>query len=66
MQLMYHSEFDMFKMVSRMVANKFNKFVETAPTCRHVWWICNVPDVLLDGETLYKHVYPINEPSMHI
>ena len=66
MQLMHHSELDIFKMTSTMVADKFNKSVGTAPYLKPVWWICNRPDVLPDGETLYKHVYLINEPSMHI
>ena len=28
---MHHSEFDIFKMVSSMVTDKFNKYVEMAP-----------------------------------
>ena len=31
MQLMHHSEFDIFKMVSSIVADKFNKYVGMAP-----------------------------------
>ena len=31
MQLMHHSEFDILKMASRMVADKFYKPVEAAP-----------------------------------
>ena len=47
MQLMHHSEFDLFKMASRLVANPWEPHL----TCRHVWWICNIPDVLPDGDT---------------
>ena len=31
MQLMHHSEFDIFKIVCRMVADKFNEPVGAAP-----------------------------------
>ena len=60
MQLMHHSEFDTFKISSRLVANLWEPHL----TCRHVWWICNIPDVLPDGNTLYKHVY-LNKWTQH-
>ena len=31
MQLMHHSEYDMLKMASRLVADKFNKLVRATP-----------------------------------
>ena len=60
MQLMHHPEFYIFKMSSRLVANLWEPHL----TCRHVWWICNKPDVLPDGDTLYKHVY-LNKWTQH-
>ena len=36
MLFMHHSEFDTFKMASRMVADKFTKQRERHLTCRHV------------------------------
>ena len=36
MLFMHHSEFDIFKMASRIVADKFYKIWERHPTCRHV------------------------------
>ena len=54
---MHHSEFDIFKMASRLIAVSFTSPWEPHLTCRHVWWICNIPDFLPDGEAHYKHVY---------
>ena len=58
MQLMHHSEFNIFKMAVRMVAEKFTNSWKPHLTCRHVWWIYNISKFSPDGEALYKHVYP--------
>ena len=63
MQLMHNSEFDIFKMASKMVVDKFYKW-EPHLSCRYVWWICNIPAFLPDGEALYKHVY-LNKRTQH-
>ena len=54
---MHHSEFDIFKMASRLVVVSFTNPWEPHLTCRHDWWICNTPDFLPYEEAPYKHVY---------
>ena len=60
MLFMHHSEFNIFKMASGMVANMIYKPVGGDPTR----WICNRPDALPGRAALYKPAY-LNKWTQH-